>query len=607
MPYGLGIDLGTSCTVAAITRAVDDSARPEVVALGVDAPGLPTVLHLGDDGSILVGSAAEPLVISDPDRVFHGFLPHVGEQSASEHNPAALTARLVRWVVDAVANQEGGPPDQITLAHPAVWGPGECRAVQAALNEFGLRSVVLVPAPLTAAMTYAAQCHVMTGDIVAVYDLGATFSASVMRRESTGFTLLGKPQVIEDGGGGRFDEAILARVLHELGDQVAAPDLDDEAVLAGMAQLLAACVAAREALSNQLDVTIPVSLPDLQAEVRLTRDELEILIAAPLRATVTGLRAAITTAQLTPSVISTVVVTGGCAGMPQVARLLTADLGRPLAVLTDPELAAARGAAYLAAQSKTAAYVTAQPPPTTPVVAAQPPPTTPVAARPPQATPDEQPTVPYQAVREVPGTLAARPVVPERPSTAGSRPRRPRTLLTVAAGLLAAAAVALPLTLLRASDSGAESSTPQVNQDGPTPSSDGAQSGAPGAPLAPTGPGTTGSGPADIPASPPLRPADLRSDTPLAPQPPPRPDPHRPTATTNPTTSPPPGTPTQPPSTTTPPPTSTTTPPPTSTTTPPPPTGTTIQPPPTTQPPPTNPPPPTSPIAPPPPTGVAGA
>ncbi|MGH8574766.1 MAG: Hsp70 family protein, partial [Gammaproteobacteria bacterium] len=343
------------------------------------------VLHLADDGSMLVGSAAEPLVLSDPDRVFRGFLSYVGEPSEPEpgRSPAALTARLVRWVVDAVADQEGEPPDEITLAHPAVWGPGECCEVQAALTEFGLPSVVLVPVPLTAATTYAAQCDVMTGDTIAIYDLGASFSASVLRREGTAFTLLGEPQVIEDGGGGRFDEAILARVLDELGDQVAAPDLDDEAVLAGMAQLLAACVAAREALYNQPEVTISVSLPDLQAEVRLTRDELDTLIATPLRATMTALRAAITAAALTPSVISTVVVTGGCARMPQVARLLTADLGRPLAVLPDPELAAARGAAYLAVQSNTAAYLATQPPPAAPVaapIAAQPPPATPIAA-----------------------------------------------------------------------------------------------------------------------------------------------------------------------------------------------------------------------------------
>ncbi|MGH4007946.1 MAG: hypothetical protein ACRDTH_07270, partial [Pseudonocardiaceae bacterium] len=146
------------------------------------------------------------------------------------------------------------------------------------------------------------------------------------------------------------------------------------------------------------------------------------------------------------------------------------------------------------------------------------------------------------------------PVVLGHQPPTGLRPRaRPRTM-AVATGLVAAIAVALPLTLLRASGSEAESST--VIPGGPSQSADGPPSGANGAPLAPTGTDTrtTGLDPADIPTSAPLPPALLRIGTPLAPQPPPRPTPNRPTGTTNPTTSPSSGTRTQPPSTTTPPP-----------------------------------------------------
>lgn len=90
MPYTLGLGLGTSRVVAAITPAASGSAGPEVVALDVHAPDLPTVQHLSDDGTMVVGSAA--------------------------------------------------------------------------------------------ATTYAAQCHPVAGDTLAVYHLGATFSASIDRR-----------------------------------------------------------------------------------------------------------------------------------------------------------------------------------------------------------------------------------------------------------------------------------------------------------------------------------------------------------------------------------------------------------------------------------------
>jgi len=124
-----------------------------------------------------------------------------------------------------------------------------------------------VPLPVAVAASAATQCDV--ADTVAVYDLGATFSASIARRDSAGFVLLGEPHVLEDGGG-RFDEVVLARVFDELGDQVIAPDLDDPAVLAGVAQLLADCVAARAA-------TRRAPVPMVTATVTLPTDE-QILI-----------------------------------------------------------------------------------------------------------------------------------------------------------------------------------------------------------------------------------------------------------------------------------------------------------------------------------------
>ncbi|MGH3914458.1 MAG: Hsp70 family protein [Pseudonocardiaceae bacterium] len=618
MPYGLGIDLGTGGTVAAITRGVgargsstqgistqgiSQSAGTEVMALGADAAGIPTVLHLADDGTALVGPAAEALVLSDPDRVFRGFLHQIGEASGAEPSPASLTARLIRWVVDAVADREGGPPEQIVLAHPAVWGVGECRAVHATLNEVGLPGVVFVPAPVAVAASSAAHCD----GAVAVYDLGTTFCASVARREDAGFVVLGEPQMIEDGGGARFDELVLARVLDELGDQLGAPDLDDPVVLAGMAALLRNCVAAREALCDRPEVTIPVSLPGLQAELQLTTDDLETLLNPTLRATVATLRATISAAALTPHDVDTVLVTGGCARMPQVARMLTTDLGRPVALLADPDLTAARGAALLAAQANPSASLvarattTASPAHTQMPVAAQPSLTASVVTQPSQVRLDV-PAQQLPAVRELVETPASRLTEPQR-SASRSRPR-PRALLVVAAGLLAVTTVVLSFTLFGASGSGTESSTSKINngdqgQGDRNPSSSGS-----GTPLVP--PETVDSETVNIPiSSPPLPspplPMELGIAAPFGPQSPlppaPRPsagptDPTTtvttrpspgPTATSSPptTTAPPPTTTAPPPPTTTaPPPTSTTTaPPPSSTATPPPPTSTTTAPP----------------------------
>ncbi|MDQ4012016.1 MAG: Hsp70 family protein, partial [Actinomycetota bacterium] len=113
MSYGLGIDLGTSCTVAAVSRAGVQGVDVETVPLTARAAGVASVLYLGAYGSVLVGAAAEQHVLTEADRVFHGFVRRVGQASPPQGQPSAeaLTARLVRWVVDTVTAGEGSQPD----------------------------------------------------------------------------------------------------------------------------------------------------------------------------------------------------------------------------------------------------------------------------------------------------------------------------------------------------------------------------------------------------------------------------------------------------------------------------------------------------------------
>lgn len=96
--------------------------------------------------------------------------------------------------------------------------------------------------------------------------------------------------------------------------------MDDQVMLAGMSGLLADGVAARR--------DHPVSLPGINAWVRLTGSKLETLIDSMLRTTVASLRAVMSAAALTPADIGTILTVGGCARIPQVAQLLDTELGR---------------------------------------------------------------------------------------------------------------------------------------------------------------------------------------------------------------------------------------------------------------------------------------
>ena len=80
MGYQLGIDLGTTYTAAAVCRSSDRGwVEPEVVSLGSRSATVASVLFLAQDGSVLVGDAAERRVLTDPDRVVREFKRRVGD------------------------------------------------------------------------------------------------------------------------------------------------------------------------------------------------------------------------------------------------------------------------------------------------------------------------------------------------------------------------------------------------------------------------------------------------------------------------------------------------------------------------------------------------
>jgi len=128
--------------------------------------------------------------------------------------------------------------------------------------------------PDAAALNFASTTRVAPGETIAVYDLGGgTFDAAVLRKTTDGFERLGSPEGVEHLGGIDFDEAVFGYVRRALGPGVAELDPTDPAVRAAVARLRQECVEAKEALSTDTETAIPVLLPALQTQIRLTRGQ----------------------------------------------------------------------------------------------------------------------------------------------------------------------------------------------------------------------------------------------------------------------------------------------------------------------------------------------
>jgi hypothetical protein len=138
MSYLLGIDLGATCTSAAVCRRVADGWGPaEIVALGThDAK-----IDSDPAGGLLFGDEAEQQV-----------------------------AELACWMVETVSTQENAPPMAVAVTHPASWDEHRAGLLADALGEVGLFDVELLSEP------HAATDHANTEQ----------FDAAVLRENDAG-------------------------------------------------------------------------------------------------------------------------------------------------------------------------------------------------------------------------------------------------------------------------------------------------------------------------------------------------------------------------------------------------------------------------------------
>ncbi|TDV47791.1 Hsp70 family protein [Actinophytocola oryzae] len=350
MGYRLGIDFGTTFTAAAVHR--DGEQVTELVPLGDNRAAVPSVVFVAPDGGMVMGDAAARRAVTDPDRVIREVKRRIGDETplligGLPIEAHTIAACFVRWVVDRVSEREGARPEGLALTHPASWGRHKCALLTSALVEQGIATVRLVPEPAAAAFAYAASRDVPPGAAVGVYDLGGgTFDAAIVRRlPDGGFVLAGRPEGIESLGGVDFDEAVFAHVRAAVGPQWTGLDFDDPLVRTAAAALRRECTEAKEGLSADTEVTIPVMLPGVSMRVRMVRTELEQLVAPAIAETVEALRRACASADVRAQDLAAVLLAGGSSRIPLVAQRVSAELDRPVTVDADPKSVVASGAA----------------------------------------------------------------------------------------------------------------------------------------------------------------------------------------------------------------------------------------------------------------------
>ena len=343
--YRLGVDLGTTFTAAAIER--DGQVR--MVSLGLRQPEIPSVLAIRD-GETLVGDTAERLAVARPEIMAREFKRRIGDSTAmivdgTPWTAEALTGRLLAFVLDEVKRVEGEPPTEVIVTHPANWGEFKLDRLRQAMLLAGCEDGTLMPEPVAAARYYASQGRVSDGQRLAVFDFGGgTFDAAIIQSVDGELRVIGQPKGLERLGGIDLDQAVLTHVLHHA--EIDLNDLDDTpANRQAVGRLRQDCRDAKETLSSDTTAIVPVMLPGVHSEVRITRAEFEKMIREPLLDAIKVVRAVIESAQLDPADIDALLLVGGSSRIPYVSQVIGEELARPVLTDAHPKHTIAQGAA----------------------------------------------------------------------------------------------------------------------------------------------------------------------------------------------------------------------------------------------------------------------
>jgi molecular chaperone DnaK len=368
MGKAVGIDLGTTNSLVAYVR--DD--RPVVIRGDNDDALVPSVVSLGEEGTIFVGREAQRRLLTTSGRTVYSVKRFMGRGLEDVQHEAALLPFRVSGEPGGVVriglgDREFTPPeisafilrelkyraeeffrkqgeldnevDRAVITVPAYFNDAQRTATRDAGRLAGLEVIRIINEPTAASLAYGLDKK--DRGTIAVYDLGGgTFDISILKVEDGVFQVLATNGDTHLGGDD-IDLLLMATVLQGLGNPPA------ETIQA----IRKAVILAKWDLSEHDEAEIRVDpLPGLPSGYRkqITRAELESLILPLIERTLAPCRQALVDAGLQPADIDEVVLVGGSTRIPFVRHAVEELFAKTPHSELNPDEVVALGAAVQA-------------------------------------------------------------------------------------------------------------------------------------------------------------------------------------------------------------------------------------------------------------------
>lgn len=362
----VGIDLGTTNSLVAILHP--ESREPVVLK---DQEGLalvPSLIHFGERGEVLVGEQARPFLTTAPERSIFSVKRLMGKsyQDIREHqhyfsykvidddsdslvkiqvgdkfySPVELSSFILKELKARAEHMLKTPVSKAVITVPAYFNDAQRQATRDAGKLAGLDVLRIVNEPTAASLAYGLGIRPDESKTIAVYDLGGgTFDISILRIEGGVFDVLstnGDTYL----GGDDFDSAIMKRWVEQLG--LTSQELSNHRGL--VQELRLAAEQAKRSLSCENSFRSQVAGETLA----IHRSDFESSIRPLIEKTIESCRQSLKDAGLTVKDIDEVVMVGGSTRVPLVKQMVSAFFEKPVHDAINPDEVVALGAAVQA-------------------------------------------------------------------------------------------------------------------------------------------------------------------------------------------------------------------------------------------------------------------
>jgi actin-like ATPase involved in cell morphogenesis len=339
MSDGLGLSVGAT-NLAAVVVGRTAVTRSPVVTLYPHRPPE-------------VGVPSENPNLNERGLIITDFVDRVGDPvgivaaDGSTHMADKVLADAMRAMLYTVGQPPAG---RVAVTYPAHWRPAAVDALRNALASVPkLHDAPLVSDASAALTALQDDPGVPTRGVIALCDFGGTGTSITLVDAANGFAPIGPTVRHTDLSGDLIDQALLTHVINDL-STAGTIDLSGTSAIGSLSRLRAQCRGAKERLSTAAVTSLVAELPGHRSDVRLTRNELDEALRAPLAEFVGALQETLERNGIQTADLVSVASVGGGARIPIITTTLSEHFRVPVITTGRPELTAAIGGGLRAAR-----------------------------------------------------------------------------------------------------------------------------------------------------------------------------------------------------------------------------------------------------------------